>query len=94
MTTESKGLKEVLEIFTALGEFAYTAGKVFKDDKVNTADLVHLPELVMKYPVFEAAVKDADMALPELKDLKEDEVLKLVVAAYSVATKFAEGKRA
>lgn len=93
MENEELGIKELKEMITMLGELAYTAGKVMKDDKVSAADLSHLPELIMKYPMFEAGIKDVSKALDEAKNLKEGEVMELIGCMYHAVNRFAEGKK-
>lgn len=93
MEKKDLDIKNTLEIIKALGELALFGGKVAKDGKIDAKDLAHLPELVMKYSVMEEAFKDAKVALDEMKDLKQDEVLMLIGALYEAVEKFAEGKK-
>ena len=87
-------LKETKELIKMLGELAYTAGAVMKDDKVSAADLTHLPTLIMKYPTFSEGVKDIDVALEEVKNLDQAEVIEIIACLYEAVNRFAEGKRA
>jgi predicted amidohydrolase len=85
---EELTIKELKEVFKACEVLAEAAGKVMKDGKVDMADLAVLPELALEFPVFKDAVSDADKILAELKDLKEDEVLEIIMCAYKVAAAF------
>ena len=86
-------IKETKELFKGCEVIAETLGAVLKDGKVNMADLALLPELAMDFGVFKDAAKDASLILEEMKDLKEEEILEIVMCAYAVAKAFNDAKR-
>lgn len=91
--SEELGIKELSEIIEGLGEIAGFAGAVLQDGKVGADDIVHLVELGSKFEKLADAVKDADQAIDEAKNLKQDEVLALIGLIYGAVDKFAKAKK-
>lgn len=77
-------LKETKEALQAIKEVAVFARKVFADGKVNLADLSSLVELGGKVSVLSSGLKDAKLALPELKDLSAEEAQELLALMFQL----------
>jgi len=86
------GIKESKEAFKALQILALTAGKVVKDGKVGVDDFTHLIPLFLEFDKVSEGVKDINLALAELKNLSQAELVELVSEAYGIFAKFQEGK--
>lgn len=83
----SHGTKEIEEVIKALDLVAEFAAKLFADGKVDGNDFVHVVALLQKADVFVDAVKDVKVAGDELKDVDEQELIKLGLAGYALAKK-------
>lgn len=92
-------IKETKEIIAAMGEGAVTGKKLvvvvkkILENGVNPADLIHLAELRDAMPdtaVIMAGVNDADVALEELKDLDQSELIEIIGELYKEAKRFNE----
>lgn len=90
----SLGIKETKEIIAGMGEAAVTLKKLkevfdlVKENGIGAEDIVHLSKLIEAAPdvaKVNAAVKDADKALEEMKDLDKAEVLELIGDLYKEA---------
>lgn len=92
-------IKETKEIIEGMGEAAVTAKKlkvvvekVLKDG-IQATDIVYLNELISAMPdvaKMEKAMEGADVAMAELKDLDEAEVVAIIGALYTEAKRFNE----
>lgn len=83
---EKRGIKETLELVSALGLIATTAKKIAKDG-LGVDDLVHLVDLGKQFDVLMDGFKDLDVLAEEIKDLDQDEVIQIIGALYSVVSK-------
>lgn len=88
------GIKETKEVFKGLQILAKTAGKVLKDNKVDVSDFSHLIPLFLEFDKISEAAKDINLALDEIKNLSQPELVELVTEAYGVFAAFKEGKTA
>ena len=82
-------IKETLEIIVAMGTGAVIIKKIAKDG-ITASDLMHLKAVADSFPVMKDAVDGAGIALEELKDLDQTEVLSIVGELYKQATLFNE----
>jgi len=89
---ENVGIKETKEAVEALKVVAKFTGKVLADNKVSTGDLTHLVSLALEFDKIAEGAKDIDMALAELKNLDQAELIELVSGFYGVFAAFKEGK--
>lgn len=87
------GIKETKELQAALGELAFSAGQIYKDKKVGLDDLQYLIALGVKFPALAEGFKGIDQVKAELSNLKQEEVVELLLGFYSAVNKFAEGKK-
>ena len=85
---ESKGIKEIQEVFNALDVIASAGGKVYKDKKVDMSDLPVLIDLAMQAKVFLDAVEGFSVAVGEAKDLDMAEQGAIVSRLFQVAKKY------
>lgn len=85
-------IKESKEVIDGLKVLAKFAGKVLSDGKVGTSDLTHLVSLAMEFDKISEAAKDAELALAELKNLSQEELIEIVGGLYGVFASFKEGK--
>lgn len=90
------GIKETKEILEGMGEATVSMKKlktVFmkaKDNGFGIEDLIYISEAMDAMPdmdIINSAVKDADKAIDELKDLEQAEVVELIGAIYKQAEK-------
>jgi len=95
--SEEKGIKELLEAIEALGELASSGTKlvnVVKDvlkDGITISDVTKLGDLVDAAPdmkILEAGMKDIKLALEEVKDLDETEIVQIIGAIYKIIANF------
>lgn len=86
------GVKESKEAIEGLKVIAKFAGKVLTDNKVSTADFSHLVSLALEFDKISEGVKDIDLALAELKNLDEGELIEIISGFYGVFSAFKEGK--
>lgn len=95
MTAEQKerDIKETMEILNAVELFTVAGGKVSADGKVDMSDLVHLVDVAKNYNTVEAAVKDADQAVLEFKDLDQGEIITLIAKAFAIVKAFKESRQ-
>lgn len=75
-----KNSMEILEAIELLG----VSGKKIAKDGVSLADLPEAIELLKKLDVLMAAIKDAELAVDEAKDLDQAELLQLGTKVYGV----------
>ncbi len=90
----NKGLKEITELFNALDLIAKTAGKVYKDKKVDMADLPLLIDVAVNVKVLMDAFAGLDEAVAEVKDLEAAEQLVIVQRLFQVAKNYEENRKA
>lgn len=97
MLEEKKGIKETIEAIEALGELASSGTKlvsVVKDilkDGITISDVTKLGDLVDAAPdmkVLEAGIEDIKLALEEVKDLDEAEIIQIISAIYKIIANF------
>ena len=84
--SEKVSINETLEVLAAIELGAVSILDIAKDG-VGLEDLPKALELVKKADVFVAAVKDAKEIPAELKDLDQEEVIKLGMAAFVLVKK-------
>jgi len=72
------GLKETMEGLEAIEILAVGGAKVFADGKIRTDDIVTLVDVAKKSDTILEGVKDIDMSIEELKDLDQEEVVKII----------------
>lgn len=88
MTEEKKGLKEINEVFDALDVLASAGGKVYKDKKIDMADLPVLIDVAVQAKKFLDAADGFNKAVAEAKDLDASEQLAVVNRLFQVASKY------
>ena len=71
--SESKGIKETLELLEGVKVLVLESKKVLSDGKVSFSDLPALLGLLQKFSVLSAAVQGASEVVAEAKDLSSDE---------------------
>lgn len=76
--------KNINEIFVALSVLSKAAVQITADGMVDVADAKHILELLNEYKAFIAAVEDAELIVDEAKDIDEQEVVQLGLAAYGL----------
>lgn len=91
---ESVGIKESKEVLEGLKLVGVCVAKISADGKVDLSDAVHAVELVKESDKLVAAVKGADKALPELKDLSQAELIELGSAAYGMVKEIMAARKA
>jgi len=91
---ENKGLKEINEIFDALEIMAAAGGKVYKDKKIDMADLPVLIDIAVQAKKFLDAAEGFNMAVEEAKDLDGAEQLAIVNRMFEVAKKYEAARKA
>lgn len=91
---ESKGLKEITEVFNALDLIATTAGKAYKDKKIDVQDLPLLIDLAINAKVLMDAFTGLSEVVAEAKDLDSAEQLKVVTEFLEVAKKYEAARTA
>lgn len=91
--SEEKGIKEIKELFKALEVLAGVAGAVAKDGKVGVDDLSHLISLGVQFQTIAEGFSGLGDVSNEAKDLKKEEVIELIGAAYSVVKAFETAKK-
>jgi len=89
----SKGLKEITELFDALDLLAVTAGKAYKDKKIDLSDLPLLIDLAVNSKVLMEAFSGLSEAVAEAKDLDPAEQLKLVTEVLEVGKKYEDARK-
>lgn len=80
-------LKETMEILAALEMLALAVKDIAKDG-IGADDIVKLIDLAKNFEVISAAVKDADLAVEELKDLDQVEVIELITKLMAMIKNF------
>lgn len=92
-------IKETKEIIAGMGEAAVTAKKLktvvekILKDGISAEDVIYLGELTSAMPdlsVMAAAAADAKVALEEMKELDQAEVLEIIADLYAQAKRFNE----
>lgn len=92
-------IKETKEIISGMGEAAVAGKKatvVLKkilENGIEATDVVYLGELVSVMPELEkltAAIENASVALEEMKELDQAEVIEIIGALYAEAKRFNE----
>ena len=81
----SLDLKNILEIMDGLDLIINGMNKVLEDGKIDWSDSLIFIEIVKEYKVFIDAAKDSDVALLELKDLDQVEMISLVSRVFNSA---------
>lgn len=84
MSEEKLGIKETLEILDGVKAFAITAAKVAKDGKISVADLGAIVDLAKDFDVIKEGYEGADLAVKEMKDLDESEVILLIAKMFEI----------
>ena len=90
---EEKGIVEALEFFEANKVIAKFIGKVMRDKKISTSDFQFVVELAVQ---FETIIKGFDgmgEAAKELKNLKKDELVALLLKGFEVGAAYEEGRK-
>ena len=87
-------MKEINEVFDALDVLASAAGKVYKDKKVDVADLPVLIDVAVQAKVFLDAVEGFNLAVKEAEDLDSAEQLAIVKRLFQVADKYESARKA
>lgn len=75
------------------GKKAVTVLKKIMKDGLQASDIIYINELIAAAPnmdIMEAAIKDADKALEEMKDLDQAEVIEVIGNLYKEAKRFNE----
>lgn len=85
-------IKESKEVIEGLKVLAKFAGNVLEDGKVSSGDLTHLVSLALEFEKIAVAVKDAELAVAELKELSQPELLEIVSGFYGVFAEFKAAK--
>lgn len=88
--SEEKSIKETMELLEGIKEIAVFGKKVFKDGKVNFADLMLFADLLKKQEQLIAAFKDADEVLIEAKDLSSEEAGQIIAYVMAAVKEYKE----
>jgi hypothetical protein len=92
-------IKETKEIIAGMGEAAVAGKKAMEvvkkilKDGISASDVIYLGEFVDAMPDLDkmtAAVDNASVALDEMKELDETEVIEIIGALYTEAKRFNE----
>lgn len=86
------GTKETLEMVAAVKVLTTFAAAVMADHRIDGADLAHLITLSSKYQAMADAWTGKEKILPELKNLKKDELVEVLTALYEAFEVFATAK--
>lgn len=89
-----KTIKEITEIFDGLDILAESAGRVYKDKKVDMTDLPVLIDMAVRINTLMEAFKGLDEAVEEAKDLDAGEQLAIVNRVFQVAKKYEAARTA
>lgn len=87
---ESKGIKEMLELFEGLKELAKTAKIVMKDKHLDLNDVPAVMQLIEKQTVILAAFMGLSEVKAEAKDLSLEEMAALVASLMQAAKEVKE----
>jgi len=86
-------VKELMEGLAALKEVATTGKKAWalfekiKENGIGLDDLIYikeLPDLAPDMDVINAGIKDIDKAMEEIKDLDQEEAVKIVIELFAI----------
>jgi histidyl-tRNA synthetase len=77
------GIQETMEILDGLKLLGVDAAKIAKNG-LNWSDLQHLVHIAQEFDTIKDAVQDADQALPELKDISEEEAIIIVAKVFEI----------
>ena len=81
---EKLGIKESMEILDGVKAFAIASAKVAKDGKISVADLTILVDLAKDFDKMKTGWVGADVAVKEMKDLDEMEVVALIAKMFEI----------
>ena len=81
---EVYGVKESLEVIAGVKVVGVNIAGALSDGKINLADAKYAVELAKSGDVIVAAVKGSDLVLKEAKDLDQQELIQLGMAAYDM----------
>lgn len=84
--------KETMEMIAAIKIINTFVAAVLQDHKVTNADLAHLVTLSTKYQAMADAWTGKEKILPEIKNLKKDELAEVIVALYDAFEVFTSAK--
>lgn len=84
---EPVGIKNSLEVVKGLELLAEIAEGVFADGRLDGSDFLVVAAKLKELDIIVDAVQDADEIGKELKDLDEQELIQLGLAAYSLVKK-------
>ena len=85
--------KELNEVFDALDVIAEAGGKVYKDKKIDMADLPVLIDVAVQAKKFLDAVDGFNVAVKEAKDLDSSEQMEMVNRFFQVAKKYNDARK-
>lgn len=84
MEKEKYGIKESLEVIAGIEVVGVNVAKAASDGKINISDAKYAIEIAKDSGKIMDAVKGADLVLKEAKDLDEQELVQLGLAAYTM----------
>ena len=87
VVVEPVGIKNSLEVVKGLELLAEIAEGVFADGRLDGGDFLVIAAKLKQLDIIVDAVQDADEIAKELKDLDEQELIQLGLAAYSLVKK-------
>ena len=86
--------KELNEAFGALDVIATAGGKVYRDKKIDMADLPVLIDVAVQAKTFLDAIEGFSGAVKEAKDLDGAEQMEMINRLFQVAKKYEEARKA
>ena len=92
VTEKEIGTKETMEMIAAVKVINKFVAAVLEDHTLNSADLTHVVELSTKYQVMADAWTGKEKILPEIKNLKKDELAQIIIALYECFEVFTKAK--
>ena len=83
--SEKLGIQNIVEIMDALKVLGVSGVKIAKGG-IGLDDIPKVIELAKQYEVIEAAIKDAEIAVDEAKDLDQGEAAMLVGKVFELVS--------
>lgn len=90
--TKELDTTETMEMIKAVKVLTTFAAAVMADHRLDASDLSHLVALSSKYQIMADAWTGKEKILPELKNLKKDELVEVLTALYEAFEVFATAK--
>ena len=90
---EEMGIIETLEFFEANKVIARFVGKVMRDKKISSSDFQYVIDLALEFEKITKGFSGIEEVAKELKNLKKDELVALLLKGFEIGAAFEEGRK-